>query len=270
MQRALFAGLCAAALLTGCDSKVESSVDAAQQARFETLSDCFPGLYQRVEQLLDVVDTWRLANGSPIADPSGLTFAEQGDGTVDLTYVVGPTTLTMTVTFYSPTGIAQDLNLGSPATLNDLVTAAAVALRTAFPSGDSFAVGDWSLAGGGISGNGAVTGVLGQDGSQNTLLELRTTTGTPAGGPPPIADSTVSDSGPPACSLTFSTTGIQIDDTPGQVYPNGTIDVTVTGPQASVDASVTFDGTSTATIVATGIAATFRFSLATRALSIAP
>lgn len=270
MQRALFAGLCAAALLTGCDSKVESSVDAVQQARFETLSDCFPGLYQRVEQLLDVVDTWRLANGTPIADPSGLTFAEQGDGTVDLTYVVGPTTLTMTVTFYSPTGTAQDLNLGSPATLNDLVTAAAVALRTAFPSGDSFAVGVWSLSGGGISGNGAVTGVLGLDGSQNTLLELSTTTGTPAGGPPPVADSTVSDSGPPVCSLTFSTTGIQVDDTPGQTYPSGTIDVTVTGPQASVDASVTFDGTSTATIVATGIAATFRFNLATRELSVAP
>ncbi|MBL8735461.1 MAG: hypothetical protein JNL12_03465, partial [Planctomycetes bacterium] len=99
---------------------------------------------------------------------------------------------------------------------------------------------------------------------------LSTTSGTPSGGPPPVADSTVSDNGPPLCSLTFSTTGIQVDDSPGQTYPIGTIDVTVTGPQASVDASVTFDGTSTATIVATGIAATFRFNLATRELSIAP
>lgn len=270
MQRALFAGLCAAALLTGCDSKVESTVDAAQQARFETLSDCFPSLYQRVDQLLDVVDTWRLANGSAIADPSGLSFAEQGDGSVDLTYVVGSTTLTMTITFYSPTGVAQDLALGTPATLNDLVAAAAVALRTAFPSGDSFAVGVWSLSGGGITGNGAVTGLLGLDGSQNTLLELSTTSGTPAGGPPPVADSTVTDNGPPVCSLTFSTAGIQIDDTPGQTYPSGTIDVTISGPQATVDASVTFDGTSTATIVATGISATFAFDLATRELSILP
>lgn len=274
MQKALFAGLLAATLLTGCDSKVTSTTDPEQQARFETLSDCFPNLYDKVEQLLDVVDAWRLASGSSIPNPTGLgSVAEQGDGSVTLSYALGSTTLAMTIRFYSPTGVVQDLALSgfsSGGDLNDLVDIAADELRANFPSGDSFLVGDWTLSGGGIAGSGAVTGILGRDGSQDRLIEVRTTTDTPAGGPPPAATSTITDNGPPLCAITFSTDGLALDDAALQTYPIGTIDFTLLGPEATVSASVTFNGTSVASITVTGVTGSFLFDIATRELTYVP
>ena len=274
MQKALFAGLLAATLLTGCDSKVTSTTDPEQQARFETLSDCFPNLYDKVEQLLDVVDAWRLASGSSIPNPTGLgSVTEQGDGSVTLSYSLGGTTLAMTIRFYSPTGVVQDLALSgfsSGGDLNDLVDIAADELRTNFPSGDSFLVGSWTLSGGGIAGSGAVTGVLGRDGSQDRLIEVRTTTDTPAGGPPPAASSTITDNGPPLCAITFSTDGLALDDAPQQSYPVGTIDFSLLRSPTTVTASVTFDGTSVAAITVSGVTGSFLFDIAQRELSYVP
>ena len=271
MQKALFAGLLAAALLTGCDSKVTSTTDPEQQARFETLSDCFPNLYDKVEQLLDVVDAWRLASGSSIPNPSGLgSVTEQGDGSVTLSYSLGGTTLAMTIRFYSPTGVVQDLALSgfsSGGDLNDLVDIAADELRTNFPSGDSFLVGSWTLSGGDIAGSGSVTGILGRVSSVDRLLEVRTTSDTPAGGPPPAASSTITDNGPPLCAITFSTASLTIDDVAQQSYPNGTIDFTLLGPEATVTASVTFDRTSVAEITVTGVTGRFLFDIAQRELT---
>lgn len=270
MNRALLPGLFAAAMLAGCDSKVTTTTDPVQQARYETLTDCFPGLYAKAELLLDIADTWRLQSGSSIADPAGLSFAEQGDGSVTLTYTVAGTTVAMTIVFYSPTGVAQNLNLGSPSSLNDLIDVAADELRTSFPSGDSFLVGEWTATGGGISGTGALTGILTRSGSQDRLFELRTTTATPAGGPPPAATGVLTDNGPPVCTLTFDIPGLQLDAAAQQAYPVGDLDLTLAGPQATITASVTFDGTSTASIVVTGINGTFRFNIATRALTFVP
>lgn len=270
MQKALFAGLLAATLLTGCDSKVTSNTDEQLQAQIETLSDCFPDLYDKLEQLIDVVDTWRLSSGSPIANPTGFTtVSEQGNGSVTFSYVLDGSTLDMTVRFYSPTGVAQNLNLvgfSNGDDLNDLVDIAADELRTNFPSGDSFLVGDWILTGGGFAGSGAVTGVLGRDGSQDRLIEVRTTTATPAGGPPPAASSSITHNTDP-CTLTFSADSLLLDEAPQQAYPVGDVDFSLAGPQATVTATVTFDGTSTASIVVSGVTGTFRFNIATRELS---
>lgn len=257
-------------LLPACQSKVTSEVDTVLQQRVATLQDCFPGLYRRVDAVLDIVEAWRLDNGvNAASDPSGLTWAEQGDGRINVTYVVAGSTIAMTIRFYSPSGTQQNLNLGSATTLNDAFDAAATDLATNFPTGTSFAVGSWTISGGGLSGSGAVTGLFG-GASNRRITSLSTTGATPSGGPPPAASSSVSDSGPPACTLTFATSGLQIDAGPTVVYPTGSIPVTLVGPNATVSAVVSFAGTSTANIVVTDIAGSFDYDVVTRSLTYVP
>jgi hypothetical protein len=259
------------ALLGACDSKVTSTVDADLQARVETVQDCFPGLYSRAQALLDVAETWRLNNGTAIADPAGLSWSEQGDGSVQVTYAVGGgTTIAMTVRFYSPTGVQQDLALGTPATFNDLMDVAATELRNTFGATPTFMVGDWTISGGGITGSGALTGIISGSGSSSELLELRTTTATPAGGPPPVATSSVTDNGPPVCTFAFTIPQLETDGQPNQQYPIGTVSITLTGPEAVVDGVITFDGTSTANIAITDIPGSFDFDVEARSLVYVP
>jgi hypothetical protein len=259
--------LLALALFSACDSKITSTIDADLQARVETVQDCFPGLYGRAQSLLDLAETWRLNNGAAIPDPAGLTFAEQGDGSVQISYAVDGSTIAMTVRFYSPTGVQQDLALGTPATLNDLVEAAATELRTAFGADQTFVVGEWTISGGGISGSGALTGVVSGTGSPARLIELRTTSATPTSGLPPAATSTVTDNGPPVCTLNFSSDSLRTDDQPGQAFPIGVINLTIVGPEATVAGSITLDGTSTASIAIDDIPGSFDYDVDARTLN---
>ena len=128
-----------------------------------------------------------------------------------------------------------------------------------------------SIAGGGISATGeGLTGIIGGSTNQNELEELRTTEATVSGGIPPVDPSTVVDAGPPLCTLTFNIPGLVTDEEPGQEYPRGDITVTIVGPEATVNATITFDKTAIATIVVADVGGSFAFNLETRQLTYNP
>ena len=267
--------LLASVLLAGCDSKVSSSVDADLQDRVETLRDCFPHLYPHLQALLDVADTWRQQNATAIPDPAGLSWqaaTEPGGTVVDITYVAGATTITMALRFYAPDGTQQTIDLSGLTTLDAAVDEAASELRDRFGDADKFLVGDYTITGGGITASDALTGILGGSTNQNELEELRTTEGSDAvaGGPPPVDPATITDAGPPLCALTFTIAGLRTDESPSQQYPIGTIDLAVAGPEATVQATVTFDGSSVAVIDVDDVPGAFRFDVETRTLTFVP
>lgn len=269
--------LLALAVCGGCDTKVSSTTDTALQRRVETFEDCFPGLFAHAEALLDLADTWRLTSSTPIPDPAGLTAtvgSEAGGTVVDVTYVEGGTTIAMTIRFYSPTGAQQTLTtLPGAGSLNSLIDAAATELRNTFAGQNPFVVGDYSISGGGISATGeALTGIVGGSTNGNELEELRTTTtsSTVSGGLPSTDSSTIVDAGPPACSLTFSIPGLQTDASPTQDYPIGTIELSIAGPEDTVTATLTFDGSATVAITVVDVPGGFTFDVETRTLSYVP
>jgi len=199
--------------------------------------------------------------------------SEAGGSIVDVTYVKDGATVTMTIRFYSPTGAQQTLTLPGSGSLQDVLDAAATELRTNFPGADPFLVGDWLISGGGISASGeALTGILGGSTNGNELEELRTTatSSTVSGGLPATDSSTITDAGPPVCALTFSVPGLRTDDSPTQEYPIGTITVSITGPDDTVTATLTFDGSSTIAIVVADVPGSFTFDVVSRTLSYVP
>ncbi len=266
-MRALVLSLSLAALCGACSSKVASTVDTALQNKADTVTDCLPPVLQQFNALLDYADLWRLNGGNNPADPAGLVWAEQGDGSVNVTITLTGFTITSTIRFYSPGGAAQDLNL-SLTSLSQAIDDAATQLRALFTTGTPFMVGTWSLAGTGISGSGALTGLIAGSTNQNELEEVRTTTAVVSGGPPPVADGTIN--GGTNCTLVFNTSGLRTDDTPGQEYPAGVVTVTLTGPKDTVNATLTFDGTVVAKLAVTGITGTFHVNLQTRSVHHVP
>jgi hypothetical protein len=247
-----------------CSSKITETFDADLQKRVETVTDCFPGMLAKLQALLDLANTWRLNTSGTIADPAGLAWSEQPDGTIDVTWTPNGFTLHAAIAFYSPTGVLQDLDLAGATILNDAIDRAATQLASLFPATQPFMVGDWDLAGTGVSGAGALTGIIGGSTNQNELEEIRTTTAVPAGGPPPIADGTIQLSGADDCTLTFQTSGLQTDTVPAQQYPIGTLTFTLQGPEATVAATMVFDGTVTAVLTVADIPGTFAVDLETR------
>jgi hypothetical protein len=267
--------LLALALLAGCDSKISSSIDSDLQDRVETLEDCFPNLYPRLEALLEIADTWRQRNSQPTPDPAGLTFqvsSELGGTVVDVTYVADGTTYTMAIRFYSPTGAQQTLSIGGLGTLDATIDEAANQLRDLFGDSDKFMVGDYTISGGGISGADTLTAIIGGSTNQNELEELRTTaaSSTISGGPPAVDPATITDAGPPVCTVTFTIPGLLTDETPTQEYPIGTVTLVIAGPMATVNATVTFDGSATAVIDVDDVPGTFTFNVETRELTFVP
>lgn len=235
--------------LPACDSKITETVD---QAKIDLIEDCLPEHAEKLGALLDYAKTWRLQGTPSSTDPVGLTWSEQLDGTLTVTFVVGDFTVTSTISFYSPTGDLRNLDI-TATSLAEAIDDAAGQLRDEFATSNPFMVGDWDIAGPGVTGSGAFTGIIGGATNANELESISTTTATPAGGPPPNADCsiTVTDTAD-TCTLTFNTSGLSTDAEVGQEYPTGTIDFTLsklateTSPAASVSASMTFDGTATA------------------------
>lgn len=270
--------LLALVALLGCDSKVKSTVlDDDLQRRFETFSDCFPNLYKRADALLDIAATWKQSNSQAIPDPAGLTFTvnnETGGTVVNVTYAIDGTTIAMQIRFYSPTGAQQDLltEISGQSTLNLTIRAAADELRDRFGSTDKFMVGDYTISGGGILGADSLSAIIGGSTNQNELEEVRTTLGssTVNGAIPTTDSATITDAGPPQCILTFTIPGLLTDETPTQQYPIGTITLTVTGPEDTVGATITFDGSATATVEVQDIPGSFAFNVDTRSLTYVP
>lgn len=248
--------LLAAVPLFAC-GEIKTTIDEEVQARIATVRDCFPPLYGRVETLLEVAETWKLQ--TPVPDPPGLTWREQGNGTVDVRYRARGDTLDLQMRFYSPDGELQDLDLSGAVSVQDAVVAAAAQLQDRFGADKKFVVGGWTIAGISADGAGVLTGIIGGTTSEPQLEELRTTTATPVAGPPPIADGTITTYGATTCSLTFGTDGLQTDTVADQLHPIGTLAVTLVGPRAAVSGTVTFDGSSVATIVVDEVEGVFTY-----------
>lgn len=252
---------------TACSSKLKSALDPDLAKRLDAMRDCFPELYPFVDGLLDLAQTWRLQT-PPAADPTGLTWSEQPDGSVQLAYTLSSVTISAVIRFYSPTGTMQDLDLSAATSLSEAIDAAATELATLFGTADKFMTADWTLAGATSSGSGQWTGIIGGTTNQNELEELRTTSGTPSGGPPPVAPGTVSDTGSGmTCTLTFQTASLQTDTVVDQQYPIGTINLTITNPETTVTAAIVFDGTAVAHITASDIPGNFDYQLETNSLT---
>jgi hypothetical protein len=274
----------ALALLAGCGSKITSTIDDDLRVRVETLRDCFPGLYPRVEALLAIADRWRLGNGPATPDPTGVSASlgsEPGGTVVDVHYTAGGATIAMVIRFYGPTGVQQTLALDSDsdsgdgaASLDDMLHAAAVELRTQVPGDElPFVVGDFGIAGGGIvASNEALLGLVDGPPSAPRLATVRTCapSSTISGGPPATDPCTITDLGPPVCVIRFATSDLALDETATQAHPIGTVELSLDGPLANVRATLTFDGTSTIGIAVDDVRGGFTFDTTTRVLAYVP
>ena len=252
--------------LGACESKLTSDTDnlAARKAQVDAVVDCFPNLWQFVNGVLAISDTWKL-NGGTQPDPVGLGTMVNGDGSLTVTLGVGTTSLTMDIKFYGPSGAEQDLSafVTAPTTLGAKIDAAATELRSRFGTGEKFIHGVYSITGGGISASGeALTGLIGGSTGQNALAELRTSVATVSGGIPAVDSSIVTDSASsPACTLTFGVDGLVTDEDVGQEYPSGTVTLAVFDGTTTVNASIVFDKTSVARITIDGLTGGFDFDL---------
>lgn len=264
--------LLSALLFAACESKITSGGNEDLQQQIQTVTDCFPDLFAKTEALLNLAETWRMNTSGSIPDPAGLTHSGSGPITATFAPTAAGFVISMTIRFYDPDGNEQT---GLPLTatsLADRIDEAATSLRDDFPTGSPFLVGDWTLSGGGATGSGALTGIIGGSTNGNELAELRTTTATPVSGPPPVAASEVNEG---ACALTFSTDSLVTDSFPLQEYPIGTVTVTIDGDDADalaeVTATVTFDNTAVIRIDITGAATGhFEFNVETRAFTALP
>jgi hypothetical protein len=237
----------------GCSSKVTETVDLDRQAKLETVQDCLPGQLQRLLGLIEFAGLWRLNQGSFPVDPPGLTWNQQAGGELSYTLSFTSFTLSGIITFYSPSGVAQNLILPT-SSLSAAIDEAATQLRANFASGSPFLVGSWTMTGSGVTGGGNFTGIIGGSSSGNELLELRTTRSTPAGGGPPVLQpGSITISGTRTCTLDFLIPGISTDGDPGQEYPRGRIEFDLEGPAASVAATMTLDGGPVARVVVEGL-----------------
>lgn len=252
-----------------CSSDLENLIDGTTQARIDTVEECFPDLYDKFEDLLQLAELWRFNNSTSPADPAELTWMEATDGTIDATLVIAGCTLDADISFFSPTGALQELDLSAATTLNEAIGAAATELRNLFAGQSPFIVGTWTMTGTGVSGSGSLTGIIGGTTNLNELETLSTTGPTPDGGPPAVASSSIQLTGTQTCSLTFEANGLQTDTVPDQQFPIGTINLTIQGEETAT-ATITFDNTATATIDVSGVPGTFSFNLNTSEISFSP
>lgn len=58
-SRLLLSSSLALIALGACSSKVTSTLDPDLQAKVKTVTDCFPGQMQRLDELLDFAKLWR-------------------------------------------------------------------------------------------------------------------------------------------------------------------------------------------------------------------
>ena len=73
-----------AALLSACDSKITSeTVDPVLKGQLQTITKCFPRLFAKGQDLLDLAETYRMNTNSSIPDPPGLVHS--GTGPIDVT-----------------------------------------------------------------------------------------------------------------------------------------------------------------------------------------
>lgn len=262
--------------LTSCTSDLEPATDNVARQRADIIEECFPTLYDRVDELLELADLWRLNQSTSSGDPTGLTWSEETNGTLTIAMTVDNATLNVTLSFYNPTGALQNLDLSAATTLNEAVDAAATELRTNFTTGNPFMVADWSFSGAGLTASGALTGEIGGTGADNQLLSLSTTSATPSGGLPPAQAGTIGIAGAAPCTLEFSFTNLRTDANTNQGYPIGTVtfevidDDAATGAESQSTATAVFDDMATVTITVSGVPGMFTYNLDTKVIGYQP
>lgn len=268
--------LLSALVAVGCSSKVTQTLDTNKQMILE----CLPPHLDVLDELIRFADLWRVTGTDNPPDPAGLVWSEQGNGTINYTITVTGFSISGVISFYDPNGNLQNLTL-STTSLSQAIDDAATELRNLFGAADKFMVGTWTIADTGgsevESGSGAFTAIIGGSTNQNELEELRTTTGTPAGGPPPNAVGTITVvDGADTCTLTFDTphapaaVGLLTDETPTQEYPIGTIHFVLTENGVTQEADLVFDGTVIAKLTVTGISGRFDINLETLNVNFVP
>ena len=266
-------GVCALAL--GCSSKVSSFLDPELQKRVVALQECFPPLWDKVEQLLEVTELWQLQNVNNPSDPQGLTIQLTGPEnaleSVDVTYVLGQCTLTMNLAFYDGNS-AVEPDLTQPAgalpntSLSNVIDNAATNMRDQGLA-NPYLLANWSVAGSGISGSGSLTATIGGTANNNELLGVTTTDDVPATPTPaflPITDpntSTIEVGVGQACVLRFAA-DLQTDTEPDQLYPIGVMSLQIQGAEATVTAEASFVDSRVVTLVVQDTG-TFTFDITT-------
>ncbi|MCA8954407.1 MAG: hypothetical protein KDE27_33185 [Planctomycetes bacterium] len=266
--------LCA---LAGCDSTTTSSFDQDLQNKVATVTGCMPAQIEKLDELLSFADLWRLNDGSNPADPSGLTWSEDGSGTISYSITLSAFSITGEIRFYSPAGAQFDATITpSPGgSLSQAIDDAATQVRAMFPSGTPFMVGEWNLAGipsaGSVSSSGlssspaAFTGMIGT----SQLEELRTTQGTAAvsGGPPPVQTDVITTVGSDTCVFSFSMSSLVTDGSASQQYPTGTITWTLANQTSGITltGNLVFDGTAV-TLLNVDDVGTFEVNIETRSV----
>jgi len=242
-----------ALIFCGCSSKVTESVDVERRAKLEIVQDCLPGQLEKLLVLMEFAGLWRLNQGNNPADPPGLAWFQQAGGALSYSFTLAGVILAGGITFYSPSGVAQNLSI-SATSMSAAVDDAATQLRSNFPGGRPFLVATWTMTGASVTGGGAFTGIIGGSSNGNELEELRTTSDTPSiEGAPTLEPGSITTSGAHSCTLRFLTSGLRTDDVPGREYPQGRIEFDLDGPAASVAATLTLDGSANSRIVVQGL-----------------
>jgi hypothetical protein len=250
----------------GCRSEITETVDAERQAAVELLADCLPEQLDKLSALLQFAKLWRLADGENPSDAPGLVWSEQSNGTLAVAISPPGYTLAATISFYSPAGVRQNLDV-TAGSLAQAIEDAAEDLRAGF-SGSSFLVCEWVMSGPTVAGSGAITAILAPVGQPNRLLELRSTTATPAGGPPPLAPGTIALTGSHACTLACQFTALQTDTSPSRDIPSGDVHFELVGASSSAAGQLRFRATDAVKITVVGLKGYFEIDLDTYEITV--
>lgn len=267
--------LCATSLLflPACDSSSKAATNQDALDKIAAIRDCFPGLWEFVDGVFTIAETWQLDGDNNPADPAALSWQFTGqDITANLT--VGSSTVTMVISAYGPNGAAEQrscmtLSGAGPiqpvTSLSEAIDNIATELRNEFNTTNPFLHGVWSVSGGGISASGeGLLGIIGGATNANELEEVRTVEATVGTGAPPVDPSTITDTvAAPNCSLTFFIDSLFTDEEPGQEYPRGMISIVVDDGTAIANATITFDNTAIAIITVQGLTGTISLNLET-------
>lgn len=257
----------ASALFVGCDSKVTQTTST--DANLEAVAKCLTPQLQRLRELIDFSDLWRLNdNSNNPPDPSGLTWSISGNS---ITYSINvgtskPFTISGRIDFFLIAGgpfVPTDQTGPGGRSLSQAIDDTATEMRNQNPNVApvGFMVGEWSLSdtGGMLSSSGetsnppAFTGMIGGSTNANELEEVRTTQGVAAvaGGPPPIQrdiiDSLDSEQ---MCRFRFRITSLMTDQMPGSEFPEGTLewDLTNNSTGVTIQGTLVFNKTATAVL----------------------
>lgn len=240
------------------------------QARVDALNTCLPDVYQRLQLVLDVVETWRLNTSAMMPDPTGLTWMERTDGVLQVDYAIGGglPAVDMQITFFNAAGVPQNIDLATATSLSSAIELAASELAVTGGAAP-FLVADWSLRDSGavIFGAGSLTAVIGGTVNQKELVTIFTSLGSVVaiGGPPAASTATIATALPMQCVATVNVSDLRIDTSQSQLFPEGVVrfDIMESAPGATITATVTLDGSNMAAVSVANVPTSFTLNLDT-------